>query len=182
MRIRISLEVEHLGSPTLRMRIANSICVYSSYPHTASLQYNPLQYCFHIIYIYILVLHSSYAHVIKLRYIYLVSFHAGVRLYIYYSMYYTYQSFFKILHMHITTMCIFTVHSGSQCFMFILHIQPSYRIMHHAIPQGFIHIVFINTHLIYSKPFEYIIKIRDGPCPLHCNISPYTTDLYLIMQ
>ncbi len=53
MRIRISLEVEHLGSPTLRMRIANSICVYSSYPHTASLQYNPLQYCFHIIYIYI---------------------------------------------------------------------------------------------------------------------------------
>ena len=138
----------------------------------------------HIIYIYISTSLSSYAHVIKLRfiYIYLVSFHAGVRLYIYYSMYYTYQSFVKILHMHITTMYIFTVHSGSQCFMFILHIQLSYRIMHHAILSGFINIVFINTYLIYSKPIKYIIKIRHGPCPLHCNVLPYTTDLYLIIQ
>ena len=67
MRIQITLEVEHLGSPTLRKRIANSICVYCSYPHTVSLQYNPLLLC-HII--YILVLFSSYAHVIKLRLIY----------------------------------------------------------------------------------------------------------------
>ena len=70
MRIRITLEVEHLGSPTLRMRIANSICVYSSYPHTASLQYNPLWYCFFTLYIYISTSLSSYAHVIKLRFIY----------------------------------------------------------------------------------------------------------------
>ena len=115
--------------------------------------------------------------------IYLVSFHAGVRLYIYYSMYYTYyQSFVKLLHMHITTILIFTVHPGSQCFMFILHIQLSYRIMHHAILSGFSHIVFINTYLIYPKPIKYTVKIRHGQCPLYCNVLPYITDLYPVMQ
>jgi hypothetical protein len=105
MSLQITLEVEHLGSPTPRMRIANSISVY--------IAYIPIPYYYSIIRYSIVVLRSSYAHVIKLRYIYLVSFHAGVRLYIYYSMYYTYQSFVKILHMHITTILIFTVHPGS---------------------------------------------------------------------
>ena len=67
MSLQITPEVEHLGSPTLRMRIAN-IYVY--------IAYIPTLYCYSIIrygvaslYIYILVLRSSYAHVIKLRYI-----------------------------------------------------------------------------------------------------------------
>jgi hypothetical protein len=88
----------------------------------------------HIIYIYFSTSLQLCSRDKAKIYIYLVSFHAGVRLYIYYSMYYTYQSFVKILHMHITTIDTFTVHHGSQCFMFILHTPPSYRIMHHAIP------------------------------------------------
>ena len=139
MSLQITPEVDHLGSPTSRMRIANSISVY--------IAYIPIPYYYGIIhysiashYIYILVLRSSYAHVIKLRYIYIYILSVipcwGQTIYIYYSMYYTYQSFVKILHIHITTIYIFTVQHGSQRFMFILHIQPSYRIMHRAILQG----------------------------------------------
>ncbi len=170
MRIRITLEVEHLGSPTPRMRIAINTCIHSSYPHTVLLRHNPFSIASY--YIYILVLSSSYAHVINLRYMLSIISCWGQTIYnIHYSRLYISEL------RYIST--IYLCRALQQLVLCVyLHTHPSYRIMHHAIPRGSIHIVFINTYLICFKPTRYTTKIRHGLC-LCTHISYYTPPRFM---